>query len=67
MVEQTRQRYQEGFGKIVYRGLNLLYAFVGKVLPRLAHGKKMERETEVFQQVNLIGYEGLTNTGITFE
>ena len=66
MVKQTRQRYQEGFGKIVYRGLNLFHALVGKLLPRLTHGKKMEWETEVFQQVNLIGYEGLTNTRITF-
>jgi hypothetical protein len=40
---------------------------VGKLLPRLTHGKKVERETEVFQQVNLIGDEGLTNTGITFK
>jgi len=37
------------------------------LLPRLTHGKKVERETEVFQQVNLIGDEGLTNTGITFK
>jgi hypothetical protein len=67
MVKQTRQRGQEGFGKIVYRGLYVFYAFVGKLLPRLTHGKKMERETKIFQQVNLIGYEGLTDTGIAFE
>jgi hypothetical protein len=36
------------------------------LLPRLTHGKKMERETEIFQQANLIRDEGLTDTGITF-
>ena len=67
MIQQSRQRFNQGFRQIVDRGPDLLDAVVGKFFSRLAHGKQVNRETVFFKQTNFIGDESFGNPGVALQ